>query len=69
MIQETAVIEYMREKGSITSWEACEELGVTRLSAVIFNLKRAGYNIRSERQAVRNRYGHVAPITRYHIEG
>ena len=69
MIQEIAVLDYLREKGSITSWEACQELGVTRLSAVVFNLKKTGYRIISERQFVRNRYGHIAPIVRYRIEG
>ena len=31
--------QYFREHGSITSWEAIKEFGITRLSAVIYNLR------------------------------
>lgn len=58
------VIEYIRETGSITQLEAIKELGVLRLSAVIFDLKRAGYAIKSELVAVPTRYG-IAHIARY----
>ena len=44
--QKEAVLKYMQEHGSITTHEAIYELGVTRLSAKIFELKKDGYGIR-----------------------
>ena len=35
---------------SITSWEAIQKYHVTRLSAVIYNLKEMGWDIRSVRE-------------------
>lgn len=31
------ILQYLKEYGSITSWEAIKEFGATRLSAVIYN--------------------------------
>ena len=39
------VLDYMQEFGSITSFEAFKDLGVTRLSAVIFDMKKDGVEI------------------------
>ena len=35
-----AVEEHLRRKGSITSWEAITNYRATRLSAIIFNLRK-----------------------------
>ena len=43
--QEDAVLNHMEQHGSITSLEAIELYGCTRLSAKIYDLKRAGKNI------------------------
>ena len=45
MTQEEVVLEHMRRRGSITSMEAFEDHGITRLSGRIFDLRKAGYNI------------------------
>lgn len=39
MTQEQQVYEYIKEKGSITTLDAFKDLGITRLSAYIYNLK------------------------------
>lgn len=39
------VLEHLKNNGSITSWEAIELYGATRLSAIIFNLRHRGYSI------------------------
>lgn len=41
MTQEQQVYEYIKSKGSITTLEAFKALGITRLSAQIFNLKES----------------------------
>lgn len=42
------VLEYMKLNGGITSKQANDELGITRLSAVILQLKKMGYQIEDE---------------------
>lgn len=47
--QELLVLEYMQAHGNqITTWEAIQNLHVTRLSAKIFNLRKSGYVINKE---------------------
>jgi hypothetical protein len=40
--QKKMVLDYIREFGSITPLDAFKDLGVTRLAAVIFELKEDG---------------------------
>ena len=59
------VIKYLQEEGSITSMEAFQYIGVTRLSAVIFNLKKDGYAIKTEPESSLNRYGDKVTFAKY----
>ena len=63
--QETRVLNYMIDNGSITSWEAIKEFGITRLSAKIFNLRKRGYFIENEWEHTTNRYGDKVKYARY----
>ena len=63
--QQERVLQYMKERGSITSMEAFQHLWVTRLSAVIFELKKKGYNIRSRMESHKNYYGETKQFARY----
>ena len=54
--QNEKILRYMKENGSITSMEAFRKLGITRLSARIYDLRKAGYQIDSHR-VYTNRYG------------
>ena len=65
--QQAAVLAYIIQHDSITSMEAFEHLGATRLSAVVYNLKRKGYKIKSEPEQVKTRYGATATISRYSL--
>lgn len=67
--QRTRVLEYINKKGGITSLEAFKELGVSRLSAVIFDLKEKGYNIKDVWIVVTNRYGEETKVKRYYLDG
>lgn len=42
MTKTQKVLNHLRENGSITSWEAIQQYGATRLSAIIFNLRKKG---------------------------
>jgi hypothetical protein len=58
----------MKDNGSITSWEAFQELGVTRLSARIFELKKMGYRFSKRRMESINRYNEPIHYDRYTLE-
>ena len=36
------VFKHLKKHGSITTWKAIEDYGATRLSAIIFNLRKLG---------------------------
>lgn len=61
------VFDYMLEFGSITSLQAFVDLGETRLSGAIFELKKKGMHITSEDVSVKNRYGENRRITKYWV--
>lgn len=69
--QTSEVLNYlMKHKKGITSMEAFEKFGATRLSAIIFNLRHNhGYDIEVEEEKTKNRYGNTVAFTRYRLVG
>lgn len=67
--QAERVLQYIEDFGSITQLEALNDLGVMRLASRISDLKKLGYPIASEVQAVKNRYGENCYIKRYSLQG
>lgn len=61
------VLQYIIENGSITSKEAFEQLGVTRLSASIFILRQEGHKIIGINETKKNRYGDKVTFCRYQL--
>ncbi|MBQ6631134.1 MAG: hypothetical protein IJH55_03250 [Romboutsia sp.] len=62
--------QYFREHGSITSWEAIKEFGITRLSAVIYNLRyERKLDIETRYETMKNRYGDKVTFARYVYKG
>jgi hypothetical protein len=51
--------------GPLTDSEARDELGINRLGARIWDLRKMSYNIESELIAVRNRDGDTCHVARY----
>lgn len=62
------VLDYLQAHGSITSMDAWSKFHITRLAAVIFILRKRGYNIVSYDRAGKNDYG-VYTYTEYRLEG
>jgi len=60
-----AVLNHLRENGSITSMEAIERFGATRLSSIIFNLRHRGYEIETVTKGTVDRYGHAVNYAKY----
>lgn len=66
--QTDAVLAHLQEYGSITSIQAIQEYGVTRLSAVIFKLRRRGHRITTEPFQVTTRYGTKSRPAKYILQ-
>lgn len=58
------VLEHLRKHGSITSLEAIDLYGATRLSGIIYNLKRE-YPIESVVRKCTDKYGNAANYSTY----
>lgn len=66
--QNNRVIRHLIDFGSITTWEAIQEYGITRLSARIFDIKKRGYKIIDQIEQSTNRYGETVSFKRYILE-
>lgn len=64
-----AIQLHLIEKGNITSWEAIKEYGATRLSAIIYNLRKRGMNIITETIEFTDRFGNAAHYAKYIFKG
>jgi vancomycin resistance protein YoaR len=58
------VSNHLVSVGSITSWEAIQKFRATRLSSIIFNLKKAGFIITTT-----NEVNGKSTFARYHFKG
>lgn len=65
LTQKEKVLRHLKEVGSITPLDAMREYAIMRLSAIIFNLKDEGYNIKSEIETSKNRFGEKCKFSRY----
>ena len=65
MGQKQRVLDYIEQHGSISSMEAFRHLGVTRLSSVIFELKREGHEFDVEMMKSENEYKEKTRYARY----
>lgn len=64
------ILDYLHKHDGITHLEACNELGIQRLGARVWDLKhKHGYAIRSERTTVKNRRGEKCCVVRYKLGG
>lgn len=66
MTQCEAIVDYIKEHGSITSKDAMNDLYIYRLASRISDLKRAGYPIETTHENVKTPYG-KATIARYRL--
>lgn len=67
MTQTEAVKKHLMKHGSITSMEAIQVYGATRLSAIIYNLRRDGLKIVTESITQKNRYGNSTTFAKYKL--
>lgn len=65
--QAERVLEYIEKFGSITQYEALNDLGVMRLASRISDLKKQGYPIKGEIVTVKNRFEEDCYVKRYSL--
>lgn len=65
--QKSEVLKYMQTHAGITSIQAIEKFGATRLSDIIFRLRKEGYEIETEQITKKNRYGHATTFVKYSL--
>lgn len=63
--QNKRLIRHFIEHKKITSLEAINRYGITRLSARIFELKQGGFVFDCKPVTVKNRYGEKVRVTEY----
>ena len=67
MTQKELILKYINDFGSITSFQAYTDLGVTQLGTRIKELKDKGYTFKTEPQKTNNRYGKPVRFVRYYL--
>lgn len=65
MNQRQMVLQYIEDYGSITSYEAYIDLGITQLATRIKELKEQGYIFTYEWITKKNRYGRPVRFKKY----
>lgn len=68
MTQKELIIKYIKDFGSITSYQAYIDLGITQLATRIKELKEQGYSFSYEWISKKNRYGKSVAFKKYKLE-
>ena len=66
--QHDRVLQDMKECGSITSLDAYRDLGITKLTTRISEMRKMGIGIIGTPEIVENRYGDKCHIHRYTLK-
>lgn len=66
--QHDRVLQYMKDFGSITTFDAYRDLGITKLTTRVSELRANGVRIKGTPEVVENRYGDKCHIHRYTLE-
>jgi hypothetical protein len=67
MTQKERLLDFLKTH-SINPLESWQFLGIYRLSAIIFILRKEGHNITTEMEEVGNMYGEMCRVARYELE-
>lgn len=59
------ILSHLKKRKSITATEAIKSYGATRLSGIIYNLKKRGYRITAIDVISKNRYGNTIKSSKY----
>lgn len=59
------VLEHLQQYGTITSWQAIQQYGATRLASIICNLRKRGYDIETITIMDKDRNGNECQYAKY----
>jgi DNA-binding IclR family transcriptional regulator len=59
------LLKHLQSHGTITPMEAWSELGIYRLGARVFDLRKAGHNVETEIVPLQNQFGEPCKVARY----
>lgn len=65
MTQRDAILEYIKEFGSITPMQAFADLGITKLATRISEMRKDGMKFKIEMVSTKNRYGKSVNYAKY----
>jgi len=65
MTKTKQVLEHLQNYGTITSWQAIQQYGATRLSDIVFKLRKRGYDIETKTELTKDRNGNVCQYAKY----
>ena len=65
--QNKKILEHLQTFDRITSLEAINKYGITRLSGRIFDLREQGYPIAKQMITVKNRFGEDCRVAEYSL--
>ena len=65
MTQRDAILEYIKEFGSITPMQAFSDLGITKLATRISEMRKDGLKFKIEMVSTKNRYGKSVNYAKY----
>ena len=68
MTQAERVLDWLQSGKTITTLDAFEELGITRIAARVFELKEQGVLVKKRMLKVINRYDEACHVAEYFIE-
>lgn len=67
MKQTDQILNYMKQFGGITQYQAIVDLGVMRLASRISDLRQCGIKINDQWVTVNNRHGEKCRVKRYSL--
>jgi hypothetical protein len=59
------VVNHLKKKKTITTWQSIELYGATRLAAIIHNLRKLGHEILTKNVEGKDRFGNKCTYAKY----
>ena len=66
--QRALVLDWLKAGNSLTNFQAFKLFGTTRLGAIIYDLRKMGYKIRTQIMTGRTRFGETCQFAVYEME-
>lgn len=68
MNQQERLTKYLEKHGKIDPLKAWTQLGIYRLADTVFNLRKKGYEIKTETKKIKNKYKETCHVAEYKLE-